>query len=156
AGHIQYGLEVNDAKQYILLWHGEVGGFKLEAVTILVDGKDGLIHEMRVLMRSWPMVKLFRNAMHKELSSVIPADYWELGPKPVSADKRVFTPIALKSIEMAPDVELHSPILAKSIKGKALVEIALKLAHSVQSASSYTSIIATPDLLVELFECDAD
>src|SRR5215475_11017080 len=33
---------------------------------------------------------------------------------------------------------------------------ALRLAHEVQSRSSYTSIIATPDLLIELFDCDAD
>jgi hypothetical protein len=26
----------------------------------------------------------------------------------------------------------------------------------MQSPSSYTSIIATPDLLIELFDCDAD
>ena len=32
----------------------------------------------------------------------------------------------------------------------------MKLAHEVQSRSSYTSIIATPDLLIELFDCDAD
>ena len=29
-------------------------------------------------------------------------------------------------------------------------------AHEVQSRSSYTSIIATPDLLIELFDCDAE
>jgi hypothetical protein len=38
----------------------------------------------------------------------------------------------------------------------ALKPIVVWLAHEIQSASSYTSIIATPDLLVELFDCDAD
>jgi hypothetical protein len=47
-------------------------------------------------------------------------------------------------------------MLAKSVHGKAEVEAAVGLAHQIQSASSYTSIIATPDLLVELFDCDAD
>jgi hypothetical protein len=51
---------------------------------------------------------------------------------------------------------LHSPMLAKSVRGKVEVETAVGLAHQIQSASSYTSIIATPDLLVELFDCDAD
>ena len=51
---------------------------------------------------------------------------------------------------------LHSPMLAKSVHGKAEVEEAVGLAHQVQSRSSYTSIIATPDLLIELFDCDAD
>src|SRR5262249_13738982 len=88
------------------------------------------------------------------LASMIPADAWELGPKP--SPGRRFTPIALKPIEMADDVALHSPILAKSVAGKRDVETALRMAHTVQSPSSYTSIIATPQLLIELFDCDAD
>jgi hypothetical protein len=51
---------------------------------------------------------------------------------------------------------LHSPMLAKSVSGKQEVAEAVNLAHQVQSASSYTSIIATPDLIIELFDCDAD
>ena len=55
--------------------------------------------------------------MFEDLSSKLPQDYWELGPKPVKP--RVFTSIALKPIEMAPDMVLHSPILAKSVSGSA-------------------------------------
>lgn len=157
AGPIQYSLEVSDSKQTILLWSGQAGGFTLEAATILVDGEDGLIREVRVLMRSWPVVTIFRDEMYKRLSGVIPQDYWELGPKPVDTGMpREFTPIALKPIEIAPDMVLHSPILAKSVSGKKDVEESVKLAHEVQSRSSYTSIIASPDLLLELFDCDAD
>jgi hypothetical protein len=47
-------------------------------------------------------------------------------------------------------------MLAKTVHGKAEVEAAVGLAHKIQSASSYRPIIATPDLLVELFDCDAD
>ena len=157
AGPIQYTLEVSDTKQTVLLWKGQAAGFPLEAATILVDGDDGLIHEVRVLMRSWPVVTIFRDAMYKALSATVPRDDWELGPKPGGADTaRKFTPIALKPIEIAPDMALHSPILAKSVSGKVHVEEAVKLAHEVQSRSSYTSIVATPDLLIELFDCDAD
>ena len=56
----------------------------------------------------------------------------------------------------APDMVLHSPMLAKPVSGKADVEASVGLAHEIQSASSYTSIIATPDLLIEQFDCDAD
>ena len=157
AGPIQYALEVRDSKQTILLWKGNAGGFTLEAATILVDDDDDLIREVRVLMRPWPIATIFRNAMYKELSSTIPRDYWELQPKPMDRGKpRKFTPIAMKPIELASDMTLHSPMLAKSVHGKAEVEAAVGLAHEIQSASSYTSIIATPDLLVELFDCDAD
>src|SRR5262245_26568144 len=157
ASPIRYTLEVSEGRQTFLLWKGQVGGFTLEAVTILVDRDDGLIGEVRVLMRSWPVVTLFRDAMYKALSTTIPQAYWELGEKPAeSGAPRKFTPIALKPIEAAPDIVLHSPMLAKSVGGKAQVEEAVKLAHEVQSRSSYTSIIATPDRLVELFDCDAD
>lgn len=154
---IQYTLEVRDTKQTFLLWKGNARGFTLEAATILVDGEDGLICEVRVLMRPWPVVRIFRDAMYKELSRTIPQDYWELQPKPAgSGQTRKFTPIALKPIGLAPDMALHSPMLAKSVHGRVEVEAALGLAHEIQSASSYTSIIATPDLLVELFDCDAN
>jgi hypothetical protein len=157
ASPIRYTLEVRDSKQTFLFWTGNAGGFDLQAVTILVDGDDGLIREVRVLMRPWPIVTIFRNAMYKELSETIPADHWELQRKPAANGKpRQFTPIDLKPIQLAPDMTLHSPMLAKSVQGKAEVEAAVGLAHQIQSKSSYTSIIATPDLLVELFDCDAD
>jgi hypothetical protein len=157
AGPIEYTLEVRDPKQTILLWKGHAGGFTLEAATILVDGEDGLIREVGVLMRPWPVVTIFRDAMYEELSATIPQGYWELQPKPTgNGELRQFTPIALKAIALAPEITLHSPMLAKSIHGKTDVEAAVGLAHQVQSASSYTSIIATPDLLLELFDCDAD
>jgi hypothetical protein len=157
AGPIQYTQEVSDPRQTFLFWNGQAGGFKVEAATILVDGEDGLIHEVRVLMRPWPVVTLFSEGMYRELSNTIPPDYWELGPKPAkTGELRRFTSIALRPIEMSPDVVLHSPILAKSVSGKTQVEEAIKLAHHVQSASSYTSIIAIPNVLIELFDCDAD
>jgi hypothetical protein len=157
AGPIRYTLEVRDSRQTILFWKGSAGGFPLEAATILVDDGDGLVREIRVLMRPWPVVTIFRDAMYKELSAAIPSDYWELQPKPAdSGQPRKFTPIALKPIGLAPEMTLHSPMLAKSVRGQAEVKAAVGLAHEIQSASSYTSIIATPDLLVELFDCDAD
>jgi hypothetical protein len=68
AGPITYTLELRDSKQTILFWEGKVGGFVLQAATILVDDEDGLIREVRVVMRPWPVATLFRNAMYKELS----------------------------------------------------------------------------------------
>jgi hypothetical protein len=85
AGPIEYTLEVRDAKQTILLWKGHAGGFTLEAATILVDGDDGLIREVRVLMRPWPVVTIFRDAMYEELSATFPRSYWELQQKPTDS-----------------------------------------------------------------------
>jgi hypothetical protein len=157
AGPIHYTVEVSDPGQSILLWEGQVDGLQLEAATILVDGDDGLISEVRVLMRAWPVFTLFRNAMHDALSATIPDDYWELGPRlATTREPRKFTPIALQPIDNAPGMVLHSPILAKPVSGKEEVQQSVALAHEVQSRSSYTSIIATPEVLVELFDCDAD
>jgi hypothetical protein len=157
AGPITYILEIRDSRQTLLFWKGRAGGFTLEAVTILVDGEDGLIREVRVLMRPWPIVAIFRDAMYKALSASIPGDFWELQPMPANKEtSREFTPISLKPIKLASDMVLHSPMLARSVSGKAEVEAAVGLAHEIQSASSYTCIIATPDLIIELFDCDAD
>jgi hypothetical protein len=157
AGPIQYVHEASDGRQTFMLWKGQVGGFPLEAVTIVVDSEDGLISQVRVLMRSWPVVTLFRNAMYRALSDTIPQDYWELGPRSaVTGADRKFTPIALKPIATASDMVLHSPMLSKSVSGWTLVEEAVGLAHEVQTRSSYTAVIATPELVLELFDCDAD
>jgi hypothetical protein len=157
AGPLHYTHEVSDSKQTFLLWKGQVEGFNLEAATIVVDGEDGLIRELRVLMRPWPVATLFRDAMYKSLSASIPEDYWELGPKRDDAGgARKFTPIALNAIPRASNMVLHSPMLARAVSGKAEVDESVDLAHQVQSKSSYTSIIATPDLIIELFDCDAD
>jgi hypothetical protein len=157
AGPIRYTREVRDSKQTMLFWDGQAGGFSLQAVTILVDDENGLVREVRVLMRPWPVVTIFRNAMHDALAAAIPESYWELQSKPAaSAEPRRFTSIALKPIGLAADITLHSPMLAKAVRGRAEVEAALHLAHQIQSASSYASIIATPNLLIELFDCDAD
>jgi hypothetical protein len=157
AGPLHYTHEVSDSKQTLLLWKGQVEGFHLEAATIIVDDANGLIRELRVLMRPWPVTTLFRNAMYKSLSASIPQDYWELGPKrDDAAGARKFTPIALQPIPRAPNMVLHSPMLARAVSGKAEVDESVEIAHQVQSKSSYTSIIATPDLIIELFDCDAD
>jgi hypothetical protein len=157
AGPLHYTHEARDSKQTFLLWKGQMEGFTLEAATILVDDSDGLIRELRVLMRPWPVTTLFRNAMYRSLSASITQDYWELGPKREDAvGTRKFTPIALNPIARAPNMVLHSPMLAKTVSGKAEVDESVDLAHQVQSKSSYTSIIATPELIIELFDCDAD
>ena len=157
AGPLRYARELNDGVQTFLFWSGRISGLELQALTVLVDDDEGRIREVRVLMRTWPIVTLFRDAMRKALDGEVPAESWELGPRNApTGNARRFTPIALSKIELAPDIELHSPMLARSVKGLDLVRPSLELAHSVQTASSYTSIIARPDLVVELFDCDAD
>jgi hypothetical protein len=153
---IEYGIEASDSHQTILVWSGKINGFVLEATTILVDDEQGLIREVRVLMRPWPVFTFFRDAMYEQLSATIPAEFWELGEAKPRGTARDFTPIELAPIDMAEGMVLHSPMLAKSVSGKARVVEAVGLAHQIQSRSSYTCIIATPKLVIEVFDCDAD
>lgn len=157
AAPIEYEYELSDGTQTFLIWKGKAGGFKLEATTIITENELGLITELRVVMRPWPVVTLFRDAMYEELSGVIPQDHWALLPKPAgTGEPRQFTAIALKDLTYSSDVVLHSPMLARSVSGHDEVKEAVRLAHQVQSPSSYTTIIATTELVFELFDCDAD
>jgi hypothetical protein len=152
---MSYDFELRDNRQTFLVWHGIVSGIRIDAVTILVDNERGLTTQVRVLMRPWPVVTLFSDAMLKILSSQLPPDYWGLVTKGDIKD-RPHTAIAMRPLEMTEDAVLHSPILAKSIKGRKLAETTMKATQLVLGAMTYTSIIATPDLSVELFDSDMD
>lgn len=82
AGPIDYEHELNDGKQTFLIWRGTTNGFTLGAATIVTDNPDRLISEVRVIMRPWPVVTVFRDAMHEELSAVVPDKAWELQARP--------------------------------------------------------------------------
>jgi hypothetical protein len=157
AGPVEYFFEANDGRQTFLAWRGMVDGNKLEAVTIVLHDGHGKISELREMMRPWPVSTLFRNAMFDGLSDRIPQAHWELGARsaPTGPD-RIFTPIALNKPPNAADLTLHSPILTKPVVGRDLVGELIGHAHKVQSASSYTSVIATTATILELFDCDAD
>ncbi|RFZ90923.1 hypothetical protein D0C36_18415 [Mucilaginibacter conchicola] len=161
AGHILgkaiYTREVKDIKQTLLFWHGMVDGYTLEAVTVLTDDDDtGLIKQVRVLMRSWPFVTLFVDKMKERLYDLIPEDYWNLQPMDANAKPRVLSPIKLNDLPVADDLALHSPIFSKTLEGKEWVIKGLDAVHKIQAPSSYTSIIASPDMKIEVFDTDID
>jgi len=72
-GPLSYLYEAADTRQTFLIWR-HVDGHKLQACTILVDGDDGLVGQIRVLMRPWPVSKLFRDAMFEIFGSIIPKE----------------------------------------------------------------------------------
>ncbi len=96
-----YLYEAGDTRQTFLVRQGHVDGHKLHACTVLADGDDGLIRQVRVLMRPWPVSKLFRDAMYEVFGSIILQQAWELGPKPAAPAPRRFTPIALQYMELS-------------------------------------------------------
>ena len=132
---IRYTLEVRRYETDLPIVEGQCQGFTLEAATILVDGEDGLICEVRVLMRPSPVVRIFRDAMYKELSRQIPQDYRELQPKSGGQWRDLARPRPSPEADRpGSDMALHSPMLAKSVHGRVEVEAALGLAHEIQSA----------------------
>jgi hypothetical protein len=75
----------------------------------------------------------------------------------ISAAAKVAGPVRYtREVRDSTQTILFCPILARSVSGATQVEASVRLAHSVQSRSSYTSIVATPNTVIELFDCDAE
>src|ERR1700733_444355 len=102
AAPLRHTHELSDGRQTFLFWSGAVRGFDLQAVTILIEDDDSLIREVRVLMRSWPVVTWFRDAMKEALGDAVPQSFWEPGQRDApTGEARKFTPIALGAIGLA-------------------------------------------------------
>ncbi len=82
-GKPHYTLEAGDTQRTVLLWNGTIEGYALQAATVLTGDTAGQISDVTILMRPYPVIVLFQQAMYKEFSSVIPADHWILSPAPV-------------------------------------------------------------------------
>lgn len=75
---LNYTAEASIEEQTILLWQGQMEGYKLQGTTILIQTPEGLIKDIAILMRPYPVVTLFQRAMRKWGASLLPDDYWEL------------------------------------------------------------------------------
>ncbi len=79
-GKPHYTLETGDTQQTVLLWDGTIEEYALRAATVLTNNAAGQIGDITILMGPYPVVTLFRQAMYRQFSSIIPAAYWELFP----------------------------------------------------------------------------
>ncbi len=70
--------EFRQGDKTALTWEGMVEGYPLYGVDLIIDESDGLVKELAVTMRPFPVVGLFREAMFLRLESVLPPDVWEL------------------------------------------------------------------------------
>lgn len=150
---IEYTLEIKDTRQTYLFWNSKLKGRLLEAVTIVVYGEDGLISELRVLMRPWVVVTLFVEALH--LPEEIKKEYLIPGPESDMA-RQATTTVALKPMNQAENMILHSPLSAKPIEGKVLIGLTSKMIQTFQGPVSFTAIMASPDTQIELFDTSVD
>ncbi|WP_316829704.1 hypothetical protein [Pedobacter aquatilis] len=153
-GKPQYTREIKDISQTLLFWQGQADGHLLQAVTILKDDENtGLISQVRFLMRPWPIVSLFVTKMHERLFDLIPEEYWQVQAAGNPNEDHKFSPVKLVDLPFTEDLTLHSPIFGKALQGRDWVIKGLSTVHQIQSPSSYTSIIASPELKIEVFDC---
>src|ERR1700722_8900652 len=54
---------VGDDELKIMFWRGQVIGRDIEGATVTKINHEGLVNDLTVLMRSWSVVQLFRDAM---------------------------------------------------------------------------------------------
>lgn len=146
-----YTLEVSDSRRTVLLWKGMVHGYELQGAIVIIDDEAGLIRDLTVFMRPWPVVSLFREAMYGKLSSVLPSEYWETALSAVEAEgDRGETVPPPPQLKLAEGVEFHSPFLSKSVSGRASVEAIFRHQGTLQGPRRHAAVFSTPAQRVEL------
>src|SRR5262245_42331922 len=153
-GKPRYTLEVRADRQTVLLWHGTVEGYVLQAATVLTDDAAGQIRDITILMSPYPVVTRFQHSMYQHFASSIPADHWVLAPEPASRPNNQAASATLPppALSLAPDVTLHSPVLTKEVHGKDQVGAVQKAVSALYGARSYQATFSTPTQRITLWE----
>lgn len=153
-GKPRYTLEIRADRQTVLLWNGTVEGYALQAATVLTDDAAGQIGDITILMRPYPLVTRFQQAMYQHFASSIPADYWVLAAEPASRPHHQAASATLPpaDLSLAPDVTLHSPVLTKEVRGKDQVGALLKAVNAIYGARVYQATFSTPTQRIALWE----
>lgn len=155
-GAPQYFLELANGGMTVLLWNGGFGGRKIQGATVLRN-RDGLVSDIMILMRPWPVLSLVREAMQHELGATTPAADWGLGEKPETGGLVTETStIKMVSPVFASDMQFHSPMLSKTLIGGEKIEAGIRVVHEIQHGHGFQAIFATPSMIVELFDFDVE
>jgi hypothetical protein len=153
-GQPHYTLEVSADTQTVLLWYGMVDGSALQAATVLADDPAGQIRDITILMRPYPVVTRFQQAMYQRFASSIPADHWVLAPEPANRPQNEAASATLPpaALSLAPDATFQSPVLTKSVRGKEPVRAILQAVSAIYGARSYQATFTTPTQRIALWE----
>jgi hypothetical protein len=73
-------IEFHDGRKTMLTWQGTIQGHDLDIAFLLTDNEEGKVESLRKLMRPWPVVEIFRNAMreHFRPTSALTEEYWSI------------------------------------------------------------------------------
>lgn len=152
---LTYYDHVSDEQLTIAFWRGEVWGRPIEGATI-IPPREGVVHELTVLLRSWTVVQVFRDAMLIALADAVPPEAWQLGDDRADSpdpDSGVGRPPELK---YAPDARFHSPMLTKTVAGEESVHRIHKLIGGIQGPRMYHARFQSESRLVEYWTCVID
>jgi hypothetical protein len=150
---LTYYDSVADGEQTLMFWRGDVRDRPIEGTTLISVDERGLVSELTVLMRSWSVVGLFRDAMLVALADVFPLRWWGLqsdhAPTP-DPDGGVGRPELRR---LAPDVRFHSPMLTATVSGADNVHAVHDLIAAVQGPRLYRWRVSSDARIVELWSC---
>jgi len=151
-------MEFSNGPRTLMVWNGKIDGYKMQGATVLTDDKNGLIHDIAVLMRPWPVVERFRNAMFKQFSGRIPAECWEAGGKRESqgSSDTISPTVRFAPLEYAEDAAFHSPMLSKTLTGGGKISNTLKVVYSNLKDLGNEFLFATRKQTVELFKASIE
>lgn len=81
-GYPKYSTELTDDKYTTaLMWQGNVQGHEIQGTMVVVEGEDGLIHELRSYLRPFQVVALLRDAILPAAASILSTEeYWDSAP----------------------------------------------------------------------------
>ena len=147
---------VGDDELKIMFWRGQVIGRDIEGATITKINVDGLVNDLTVLMRSWSVVQLFRDAMLIALSDVVPADAWVLGTGTAPTPDGNAEAGPATKLPLAPSVAFHSPMLTKAVAGDEKVQKIHKLIGGIQGTRTYHARFDSEGRRVEYWTCVID
>jgi len=81
-GYPKYAMQLTDGEHITaLMWQGNVQGNVIQGTMVVVEGDDGLIHELRSYLRPFQVVALLRDAiLPAATASLSREEYWDSAP----------------------------------------------------------------------------
>jgi hypothetical protein len=153
---LTYYDSIEDDDRTLMFWRGQVSERPIEGSTLISVNEKGLVSHLAVLMRSWSVVALFRDALLRALADKFPLEWWELqADAAINLDPGagVGQPPART---LAPRVQFHSPMLTKTVTGDEEVHAVHKLIGGIQGRRQYHWRAEQETRVAEYWSCAID